>query len=303
MDFGGSLTDYENRVDKCTALLAKYLNKGHLGLFLGAGVSFALLLPSWENLVNKCLAQVLPSEPIITGRSTPELKKITSRIKAKFSDERTYLELVKKQLYDGVDFDFRLAKKEMLIALTSLMVGKNRGNVTDVLTFNFDSIIEWYLRTNGLNVNVITKDHLLTRPADVEILHLHGYLPHDKADGFLSDDIVFTHEDFLIRERGESYWKVLMNEYFKKRIFLAVGLNPQSICDDIVPYLITLSNDWYFMENIPRRHIYGVAFVTNCDPDQSELMIKNGVIPCTIGNRDEIPSAIFTIAQKASELR
>jgi hypothetical protein len=299
MDFNGTWDEYQNRVDKCSALLSNYLNMGQLGLFLGSGVSNALELPSWETLVNRCIEKKLKGEPIITGRSNTDLKLLTSRVKATFTKDADYLQLVSEALYENVDFNFILAKKEMLIALTSLMVGKNRGNVTEVMTLNFDSVLEWYLMTNGIRVNVVTKNHLLALPSDVDILHLHGYLPYDKKYGNRSDELVFTHEEFIVRERGDSYWKQLMNEFFKRKIFLTVGLGIGSVKDDIIPYLITLNSTWYEKENLKRKHIYGVCYLTHCGDDDAKYLLQNGVIPCVIADKNDIPPAIFQIAQQA----
>lgn len=297
-DYGFDLTEYANRIDKCTDSLANYLNRGKLGLFLGAGVSYALELPCWEVLVKRAIEVVVPGTTVSSDIN--ELKRLSSLIKSSSANQAAYLELIKKKLYEKTPFDFKLASKEMLIALTSLMVGKVRGNVKNVVTLNFDSVIEWYLKVNGLNANVVTKNHLAESLSDIDILHLHGYLPHDATLGFSSDEIVFTKEEFEDRERGLSYWKDLMNDFYRRHVFLAIGVSPDSICDDVAPYLRVHNKDWYDIQGVSRKHPYGVAILTRATTEQQNTMISAGIIPCVISDKDKIPPAIFEIAQKAT---
>lgn len=303
-NYGFDISEYSEKEEKCKSLLASYLKQGCLGLVLGAGASAPMGLPKWHKLVENCLQQKDSTATVDENLDTAELKKIISKLKQGYS-KSDYLKLVRDKLYEGVSFDFSTANKELLIALTSLFVGKIRGNVQNVITYNFDSILEWYLMTNGLSVNVTKHSNLFKRYSDVEVTHLHGFLPHNSEIGDMSDDIIFSKEDFEDRKTQVTYWKVSMEEFYRHNVFLTIGMSPQSILDDICPFL-RATNQWYEQEKLTRTQPYGIAYMTPLkSTDDREYivssMIRDGIIPCFI-ERDKIPQSIFAISQLALKL-
>lgn len=303
--FGIDLNSYKDNLQRCSTFLSNNLRQGCLGLMLGAGVSYDLDLPGWIALVEKCLNEITPGTIVPSSTDNSELKRISNQISSGRTSKE-YFEIVKRCLYDGVVFDFGLAKKNLLIALSSLMVGKTRGNVNHIVTYNFDSVLEWYLHTVGLKINVSRKSELLLKNADVEITHLHGYIPHDPLYGEDLGFLVFTKREFENRMVQYDYWKVFMQEFYRRHLFLAVGMSPQSLIDDVCPYLRELDESFYKRENILRDFPYGVAFITpnsnpNEDREQKEELLEHGIIPCTI-DIPNIPNAIFEVAQNANPL-
>ena len=61
-----------------------------------------------------------------------------------------------RHLYLDVNLNEEALRDPLLIALGSLMMGARRGNVKKVLTFNYDSLLEWYLSLHGLSTSVVT---------------------------------------------------------------------------------------------------------------------------------------------------
>jgi len=299
--YGIPLDEYRDNQFKCNTLLSSNLKRGALGLMLGAGVSYDLKLPSWKTLVERCINEVSPGIIIRSDINNYELKTLSNKISHGRSTTDYHL-IVKNKLYEGLVFNFEFAKKDLLIALTSLMVGKTRGNVNHIITYNFDSVLEWYLQINGLKVNVSNKNDLLLQNKDVEITHLHGYLPFDNSLGENSESLVFTKEEFEDRNVQYNYWKVVMQDFYRGHLFLTIGLCVNSIIDDICPFLRDL-NSWYTSESILRDFPYGIAYITpnsntEEDREQKDNLIKHGIIPCTI-EISKIPDAIFEIAQNA----
>lgn len=307
IDFGFPLEDYADQLDESTDLLTEYLNYGHLGLLLGAGTSIAFGLPTWGQLVVKMNNDPSTGLPALDEKgsyTTAELKAYSSKIKRIFNGNiGAYIELIKKHLYEGVSFDFRLKNKDLLIALAALSTGIARGTVNDIITYNFDSVLEWYYFTVGLEVSVLTKSDLLVKPADVNITHIHGYLPSETIFGETSTDIVFTQQEFEDRLLSEDdFWKNHLYEFFKRHIFLTVGLSPSSIINDIIP-LLRQTSKWYIREKVHRMMPYGIALVPlDTTPEDMESMIYEGVIPCKI-HHDEIPNRLFEISKRALSLR
>jgi len=298
--YGFDLNDYYNQEDEIIQLGAKYLNFGHMGLLLGAGASMALNLPSWTVLVMEiCKLTGVPFDEK-KKYSNQELKEIIDDVKEKVGESQAYLNLVKSALYNGVNFDFGLAKMPLLIALSALIIGKRRGNVETIFTYNFDSVLEWYLKTLGLMARVITKKDLLLKSCDVSITHIHGYLPQNDALGENSDFLIFSNEEFVDRMMSANdYWKDSFMDFFRKHTFLTVGMSPGSLIDDVIPYL-RQTNIWYNRESINRQHPYGIAILTQSsfNEKQKDKLISNGIIPHYV-ERDSIPEFIFKIVQAA----
>jgi hypothetical protein len=289
------LKDYCNKKGDCIGLLSEHLNEGSMSLLLGAGASSGFGLPGWKKLVLDCANEVIPGFTAKASYDNPELKKLMDQVKRNASTN--YIEIIKKHLYDGVSFDFSLARTDLLIAITSLFIGNTRGSVRNLITYNFDSVLEWYLGFNGLKVNVTTFENLLFSYGDVDIIHIHGYLPYSEDLGSNSTEVVFSKTEFEDRQVGETYWKDMMNEFFRRNVFLSVGLSPYSLVDDICPYLKELLK-WHDRNGIKRLSPFGFAFVTNIEPDQIDLLLNAGIIPCVIEIK-ETPNAIFEISQSA----
>jgi hypothetical protein len=299
-NYGFDLNEYRDKQSKCTTLLSSNLKRGCLGLLLGSGVSYDLKLPSWQLLVERCIVELSPTTIVKTDPSYYDLQTLSDKIKLKSPSLDAYHDLVKRKLYEGVDFDFHFAKKDLLIALSSLIVGKVRGNVNHIITYNFDSVLEWYLQINGLKVNVSNKAELLSNAADIEVTHLHGYLPHDPLLGENSDFLVFSKEEFEDRKVQYNYWKFVTQDFHRRHLFLSVGLSPDSLINDLCPYLRDLET-WYSTEGVLRDFPYGVAYITPTkdkekDLEEKDTLIRHGIIPCSI-EIPNIPSAIFQIAQ------
>lgn len=300
-NFGSALEDYVSKPDKCTLKLSAHLNDGSLSLMLGAGASKGFGLPNWKDLVISCVLNDNPKYKIKKNYTNNELKVLMDNVKK--SRSSTYITLIKDNLYQGVNFDFSTANKDLLIAITSLIIGRSRGNVSKIFTYNFDNVLEWFLQINGIKSKVITFENLLISRADVDIIHYHGYIPFTEGYGDASTEVVFSKKEYEDRQIGSSYWKEIMYEFFRQNVFLTIGLSPNSLLDDICPYLRELNN-WYASQSISRNNPYGVAFIVpekeskNFIKDCISELVEVGIIPC-IMEIPQIAPAIFNIAQKS----
>ena len=299
--FGFDLTTFADNRKKCVHLCANYLNKGKLGLVLGAGASKALKLPDWYDLLTVALKSlaVLHTLPPKKDYTNQELKEAAGKVKRHFgANTNDYLDLIQGTLYDGFKPNFANANKDLLIALSTLFVGKKRGNVTSVVTYNFDSVLEWYLDVVGLSSTQLGNNYIAGVIPDVEILHLHGYLPHSPDFGKRSSDILLTKKDFEDRQVGSSHYKTIMADFYQRHLFITVGMSATSIVDDICPYLRQL-HDQNGINKITRDQPFGVALISDCSEEERLTMIEDGIIPLVEPTHDEIPNIIFEIAQDA----
>nr|WP_321406240.1 SIR2 family protein [uncultured Carboxylicivirga sp.] len=283
-------------------ILSKTLKSGQLGLLLGAGVSFDLGIPGWETIAKRCYdkSNISDKIDIPLNPNTQILGDIMDDVKDCFTNEDEYLELVSNCLYDGIELDFETAKKTLLIAISSLIVGKSRGSVNKIINLNFDSFLEWYLMVQGLNVLCTSREAEVRGDSDVEIIHPHGFLPHPNMKGFSnSKKIVFTLREIKNREMAlMDYWKMRLYDFFRSKIFLSIGVSPLSLYEYIRNYLSDLDNKYSECErNMP----YGFSVIPTGEIDsyQKSKLLKSGIVVVEV-NIENIPQFIFNIAQSAS---
>lgn len=290
--------------------LARCLFEGTLALVIGAGASKYMGLPSWPELVGRCIAYAnVPSEDKISDEiDGTELMKLMDPVENKLSPEE-YITAVHKSLYEDVKYENDIIKKDLLISFGALIMGSKRGSVSQIITFNFDDVLEWYLKLHGYYSQVIYKLPMLTKASDVTIYHINGYLPRDLRN----------HSDFIILSKLKSdermgarhdAWKSLLEELLLSKVVMFIGLSGKDpIFDPILASVARqISNGrptgfWVFGLDPDRqsKDVGEKAKEETRKKEKDHLMLRN-VVPLYLANKDEIPKFILKICQKASML-
>ncbi len=150
--------------------------------------------------------------------------------KIKRKDPAHFDALVRKWLYSRWETKGGHWASPTLVALGSLMSGTNRGRIDTVLTLNFDSILEMYLRLYGYITQTVTKFPSTLHRADVHVFHSHGYLPYSPEDGSDTPDILLTSQTYLeaLGDRNDSR-RDMMEHIFGQKKVLAIGLSGDDI--------------------------------------------------------------------------
>ncbi|MGH9762631.1 MAG: hypothetical protein ACREAC_17560, partial [Blastocatellia bacterium] len=161
--------------------LADRVIDGTLVLFLGAGASAGFGLPGWHEFVNAFLAEVGIKDVLPPSATADERERALDRALRKINhSEPRKLDIIRTILYR--DRSTPRAKEvfsqHLLIAISSLLVGRKRGHINRVVTFNYDSMLEWFLGIFGLGTRSICQIPALEGSEDVRIYHPHGYVPH-----------------------------------------------------------------------------------------------------------------------------
>lgn len=226
--------------------LAKCLQDGSLVLSIGAGASKDLGLPEWRELVERCIRRTNK----LKGTSYPEVlpesasnREICEAIdnvektmsgKLDMGRSKEYRELVSKCLYEDVgagdsrdkEYPKDILKKELLIAIGSLLMGSKRGSVREVFNFNFDDVLDWYLHLHGFDTQIVTNLPTLRRNTDVTIYHPHGYLPLEADSSNASDFLVFSKHSYEEWLAGfNKPWEDLWNATLKSRVVIFLGMS------------------------------------------------------------------------------
>jgi hypothetical protein len=287
---------YLDYPDKAASEIGKILYRGDLALFLGAGVWKSFKLPDWHSLARSMACEMCVEGKGINHKriSGAALDGKFSEIRRKCKDTADFHRLVRKWLY----YHWRSKKgnwaSDTLVALGSLLAGSYRGRVDTVLTSNYDSILEMYLRLYGFVPQSVTTFPCLLTGADVTIFHSHGYLPLEAEDGSDSERIVLDRQSYLsVMGNPESPSKKMMEYVLGFKTILAVGLSGE---DPYSGSVIAYVNE----KNLGRR-IMGFWMV---GPNEQEQKIadlrESGFAAVKLPDFAELPEFLFKVARNAA---
>lgn len=150
--------------------ICKLRNSDNLTLFLGAGVSVGSGIPSWEDFVKKLSTKIFKSCDLCWRNIGDFLEHIRS-LKL-FLDEKhsvSFDSLFKSTLYESL-----CEKNSTLDSVSTLIL---RKGIKNIITYNFDDLLENKLRSLGnKNIQSITSDSPKDSKEKINIFHVHGFV-------------------------------------------------------------------------------------------------------------------------------
>lgn len=284
---------YLNDPRLAAGAIARVLHAGRLALFLGAGVSKAMGVPTWHTLARLMVRDAkLPILGINRKKDGSVLADAFSRVSRK--DPVNFEKNVKKWLYYRWNKPAGNWASDTLVGLGALMSGTNRGRVDTALTLNFDSFLEMYLRLYGCIPQTITTFPCLIGRADVKIFHSHGYLPFDAEDG--SDTSILLNKQTYLEEMGADSTprRKMMQYVFGHKTMLAVGLSGDDTYSSAILSAIAkqsgepLMGYWIIGPNEPASKV----------ADLKEMKMAAVKLP----SFNFLPEFLFMIAREAASL-
>ena len=255
--------DSAARVRTVSSHLGCVLNTGYLALFIGAGVSAVVRLPMWGALNSR----ILEAAPAVLKEMFPglwssfenDLQKlgefgdrgsdplgILDRIERICSSCETLHEtgsadpnrfvgnapswhrIVKRALYkDMVKYGFEQMFDPELVSLCSLLQGGIRGCAREVVTFNYDDLIESFLHLHGHPYCAVTPlPTVLTPNHGTTVYHPHGYLPLQDASPHEPPFLVLSKQSYDKMQSGrQSHWEDFIAWVLTVRIGLFIGMS------------------------------------------------------------------------------
>lgn len=182
-------------------------------MFLGAGVSRSTGMPSWEELLKGLLSEAKQLETdtlsafkelgsqileecdnsyLIMGRYLESIIHLNNK-DSKFSS------LIRDHLYNQGEH-----KSELLSCIADIVKQKK---VDEILTYNFDNIVEQQLANDGLiagkDYTSVSKDAEISGHNIIPIYHVHGILPQE---GPVDEEVVFSENTFHNRYQDVYHW-------------------------------------------------------------------------------------------------
>lgn len=278
--------------------LAGRLREGTLALFLGAGASVDLGIPSWQGLVNGIRKNV--GLPALRGnRASLDLQSAADEVRQKFTSDSEYFDLLRKVLYSRVpELSLDIIKNDLFVAIGALLMGSRRGNIKRIITLNFDSMLEWFLSLHGFVVRVISQLPELEGSEDVRIYHAFGFLPHTSLRMKTSEFVILGSDSVNLRlGTPGDLWYEMMRHLIKSSICLFVGLSERSFIDPSLATLLTPAA--YGMSN--QRPIGIWLLKHKISEPVRKRFLNNRVVPIEFSSKEEVSQFLFSICQEAAE--
>lgn len=208
------------------------LSRGRVSLFLGAGITYGVC-PSWGTLIDRL--------DNISKAELPEAKKANLKLAAQhirdtfyMHDKDKFLSDVSQCLYQDYEANIEnISQSKQFTAITALIFQMISHRSSNIVTLNFDEIIENYLNIRGFKVQSIHNPSEWELPGRIPLYHPHGYLPYGKP-GVRSDDIVLTQESFL-NEQHFDRWSPIVDQFIARCFSIFIGFGaPDSFIEKLL---------------------------------------------------------------------
>jgi hypothetical protein len=275
--------------------IGSLLGEGVLRLFLGAGVSSGFGLPQWKILIARVLSRDTDRDFLdrLPSKAPTDLTKLIDDID---DGSQKYVRRVHEALYrDSATSLFdQLQRSPLLLSVAALVTGAHRGRIDAVITYNYDDLLEQYLRMLGLAVCPRVRSTDLSTRADVEINYVHGRLPQVWDDSVPLPSIVLSDKSYRAkRAKIDEGWSAAVQNvlYSKIGLFLALSGDDGSILD----LLERLQSD-------VRHDPYNGYWLLTADAFErnKKAILEVGMCPISIGKED-VPRFIFSVCKAAAE--
>lgn len=283
-------------------LLAEHLHHGSLALVVGAGVSVGKGLPTWSELVRRCLDDAtVPYDPahLAGNPSSERLGLYIDRVERKYKKRSEYQAIVTEALYRNVKLGMDICQDPLLIALGALLMGSRRGSVREVVTFNFDVVLEYYLGLHGYSIQSYDQLPQLRTAADVRIAHINGILPHPAYPIASSGELIFSARSMQNRiGTSLDVWKEFFRDLLNSYLVLFVGVSGS---DPIMFPILTAIGDQLTSERVTGVWLFG--YDIDADPNsvyQKEDFMNRNLVPVCQPTYESIPERLLEVCQEAA---
>lgn len=283
------------------ALLSKHLagqlRNHRLTLVLGAGISKPFGLPLWRELVSRIFARTRESEP----QGHPPTRLLEYLRNQHFGGSRALLnDEIRRSLYEGVGASFsELRANDTLAAIGALVVSSVRGSASSVFTFNYDDLLELYLKYHGMVVCSVPQATHWSEKADVTVYHVNGLLPLDPktpAEG----EVVSDQEQYSRLSGDDSQpWRQLILSTWRSRTVVFIGVSGD---DSLLDSLLVSCRDTHASKSdgIP---YWAVWLSTSDDNVMKSQWLGRSVFPMIVRDYEKhLPDFLFDICQRAAQI-
>jgi hypothetical protein len=282
--------------DTLSDYLGDQLNGNRIALILGAGISKPLGLPKWDELMTRLYS----AKGGIPPANDPKRQAEYFRTKFFKGDPQGFKLAVSKALYEDVDDSYETLRRcDTLAAIASLAMSSKRGSASQVITFNWDDLLETYLEYHGFVTSSILHDIHWATVSDTTIFHPHGFLPKNSKRKS-TDNIVFDQWSYTsIMGNDGRIWRESLTAIMRTRTCLFIGLSGN---DDNLDLLLHDCMNFH-ASNTESTANWGVVFTSTTDETELEFWKMRHVHPVVVKDFDrDLPQKLFCIPQSAAKI-
>ena len=278
--------------DLRNAFLAEQLRLGRLALVLGSGVSKGLNLPEWSDLVDRLANRI--GYDRTTELNNEEVAEELFRKAG--GGELEFAELVRSALYEGYDSSMRaLQQNELMRGIGAVAMRSSRGSVTQIVSFNFDDLLENYLRYYGYVVESVDVVPSWPSSSDVTVFHPHGLLPVDYSNP-VRRPIVMTQDHFdRVVGNSKDIWRSTILNILRTHTCLFLGLSGS---DSNLRNMLTEVHE-HHVSGLDSDAYSGVRYTLEEDP-RSDSWQHRGIYCVSLDSWDVLPETLLEICQLAA---
>jgi hypothetical protein len=296
-----TLGPYElSKEELAVPTLARHLRQGSLALFLGAGVSCSVGLPSWKALVIALAkAMSLNADHLDEGRITAsELLDLVESVKQACRKEGVALNAqILQLLYERTNFAEIAPDSDLLRAICSLICGGGRGSVSRVLTLNFDNVLELRLNHDGVQYTTVCEFPGLVTSSP-QIVHLQGCLPSPGTrDVGSSQDVIFSTSAAHAKLGDREDWaQQILRRTLEERFILFIGTSELTLKDAVVGSVLTDA-----AKSLKKSGPTGIwLFGEEISPEDTTLFRDTNVAPLVLSGFHDVPRFLLAICRHAA---
>ncbi len=284
---------------KVQEFVGSALFAGRLLPVIGAGVSYFSNLPSWTSLLLSLAEEVGISEE----ESSTKISKLgpfefaTHVREVGYNNEQSvFLKALHQHLYkeNSVSALHETFQNSGMHALNFICSRSIRGGARNVITYNYDDILERMFRFGGFVAESIDKPAYVNSHCDVRIFHPNGFLPIELSDPGSARAVICS--DDLTSDEYKK-WDQLVVEKYSRNFVLLIGLSGY---DTKLIEQLEIARKNHPLINHEKQKYFGVALCYG-DCDASALQ-SAGVKVLKFTSPEEWPGFVFEVCRFASEL-
>lgn len=203
--------DWKKYRDNLIIEAKNVVEKGNCTLFLGAGVSMSAKMPSWNDLLKGLMSEVKQ----LKGDTLEAFKEMSTHVFDECGDSylvmarylqsairlhdknMVFSDFIRNHLYSKVHTSSLLKDLASIVQLRK---------TDEIITYNFDNILEQELSNRGLQEGndflAISKDAEISDHSKIPIYHVHGIIPEKGP----ADVVVFSEEEYHKRYSNPFHW-------------------------------------------------------------------------------------------------
>lgn len=273
--------------------LARQLVGGRLAVVLGAGTSTHFGLPTWTTLIERLYSRHGSTPP--PKRETIQAEEFKNQYHRR--DQESFFSEVKDALYEGITIGFdQMMTHYTLAGVLSMLMAAGPNARTEVVTFNWDDLLERYLALHGRVAVPVFEEKHWAQTSDVTVFHPHGFLPYS-TKLLPSERLVFDQYSYDEIMGSDTIWRQVLLGLYRTRTCVLIGLsgddpNLSSLLLRVKEQHASISSQTLF---------WAVVFTT--DKGTADRWQDRGVYPVILTDYKELPAKLFDITDAAISMR